>query len=940
MAAVSVRDKGFRCWRSNGKVVLRQFQKDLVREIRGRFEKQDVVSAEIYCAGGKTILGGAVGVPFLQAGKTILFISPKRDAFSHFENELNRVFYPYGKPLPGIPPDAVSACYDPSDFAFPFTEQVHIVTPYDLVAPRAGENERKAIESALKNAGLVILDEVHRMPEDKEGDTVIIGKVEPIVRELAIANGAKVLTLTGTHFRADGKSPFGVDEPDVVRTCQDLILEGCLPNLYGFPVALEAEGLKSVRERPNFLSLKYTKEGRRRNLEQVVDIIMQTVEIEAASCPAGMTPCGHAIFVGSQDDARDICRMLNERMGWEAFVPYVSDEVANGDRLDVQARLCDGRLRGYATVMMGAESINVPRLKYAHLVARITSPNKLMQAMGRVMRLPSADDAELLAVKDKAVVVDYQVRKKKILKLAMGIRDIASLGSSRKDGPLFGGPVFESPGAAPLPSNHGLTLGEYEEWLFQTGERMTTVQKKEALLALPPGSPKPKDNTPLGRGLRRYTSPGNYSYDAEFDLQIREKQPQWWYGCSWRKKEALLALSPGSPRPKGNTPLGRALHNYTQPSSKSYDAEFDLQIRKKQPQWFRDFIPMTQRKAALLALPPGSPKPKDNTPLGRALRKYTHPESPFYDSELHVRLYKKQPQWRSACEKKAALLALPPGSPKPKWNTPLGRALQTYTKPSSSSYDSKLRAALEEKQPQWKPCFRKKVLLALPPGSPKPKRNTPLGDALASYTEPSSLSYDVVFHAQVKKKHRRWKFRATVHSYCEERKKELMELLETPGSPKPKGNTPLGRVLAHCTNPAAASYDAALDARAKEKWGDASFEKRLSEKRKKEALLALPLGSPKPKDNTPLGKALRRYVQPSSSSYDAVFHAQVRERHPCWADTAIKKKEALLALPPGSPRPKWNTPLGRALSRYTIPSSKSYDAVFHAQVKKRHPQWS
>jgi len=36
------------------------------------------------------------------------------------------------------------------------------------------------------------------------------------------------------------------------------------------------------------------------------------------------------------------------------------------------------------------ESINVPRLKYCHLVARITSGTKLMQAVGRVMRLSSS----------------------------------------------------------------------------------------------------------------------------------------------------------------------------------------------------------------------------------------------------------------------------------------------------------------------------------------------------------------------------------------------------------------------------------------------------------------------------------------------------------------------------------------------------------------------
>jgi hypothetical protein len=166
-------------------------------------------------------------------------------------------------------------------------------------------------------------------------------------------------------------------------------------------------------------------------------------------------------------------------------------------------------LLGYATVMMGAESINVPRLKYAHLVARILSPNKLMQAVGRVMRLPDDKDAELKAVKDKAVVIDYQVRKKKILKLAMGIRDIARLGGSQipEDELPFGGAVFQPripTVKVPVP-DLSLKLGEYEEWMTRTGEGPDVDEKKRLLLAMPVGCPRPKSKyyRPLSKRGRR-----------------------------------------------------------------------------------------------------------------------------------------------------------------------------------------------------------------------------------------------------------------------------------------------------------------------------------------------------------------------------------------------------------------------------------------------------
>jgi len=503
-AAIPVRDQGLLYWQSDGKVTLRPFQAEVTARVHELFAQQDVVSAEIYCAGGKTILAATIALPYLEDGKKVIFVSPKRDAFDHFETEFRRVLYPEGEPLDGIPQDAIYARHDVGEFAFPHTEQVYIVTHYDLVDPHATVNERKGIDAALAGAGLVIIDEVHKMPEDNAEETKIIGKVEPIVRTGAMAKGAKVLTLTGTHYRADNKSPFGIREPDITKTCQDLILQGCLPNLYGYPVPISADGLAKVVKETDFLRLKFSRSGRLRYMKEVVKVMLETVEIEAKSCGA-MKPCGHAIFVARQEDARCFCKLLNEGLGREAFVAYVSDEIPKEERQDVQERLRDGRLLGYATVMMGAESINVPRLKYAHLVARILSPNKLMQAVGRVMRLPDDSDTELKAVKDKAVVIDYQVRKKKILKLAMGIRDIAKLGGSQVGELPFGGAVFQPRVPAvklPVPLGLSLMLGDYEKWMTQTGEGPDAEEKKQLFLAMPVGCPRPKSKYHYPRSKR------------------------------------------------------------------------------------------------------------------------------------------------------------------------------------------------------------------------------------------------------------------------------------------------------------------------------------------------------------------------------------------------------------------------------------------------------
>jgi hypothetical protein len=112
------------------------------------------------------------------------------------------------------------------------------------------------------------------------------------------------------------------------------------------------------------------------------------------------------------------------------------------------------------------------------------------------------------------------------------------------------------------------------------------------------GEPRPassgKNKHPLGRVLLDYTRPSSKSYDPVFTAEIKALRPDWFVSQSdiaARNKVELKAMAlRGEPRPSAGPsnkhPLGKALCNYTDLSSKSYDPGFDQEIRALRPDWF------------------------------------------------------------------------------------------------------------------------------------------------------------------------------------------------------------------------------------------------------------------------------------------------------------------------------------------------------------------
>jgi hypothetical protein len=169
--------------------------------------------------------------------------------------------------------------------------------------------------------------------------------------------------------------------------------------------------------------------------------------------------------------------------------------------------------------------------------------------------------------------------------------------------------------------------------------------KKAQLLALEAGASRPRleENYSLARALAAYTCKTCPSYDPVFDARIRERHPDWFRQRKPAESLAeLLALDVGAPRPRRSDPLGRILGDYTRRTSAVYHRAFDDEIRKRQPGWFMSSADV--KKAQMLALPVGAPRPSER-PLSTALIRYTCPRNPAYDPVFDTEVRNRHPGW-------------------------------------------------------------------------------------------------------------------------------------------------------------------------------------------------------------------------------------------------------------------------------------------------------
>jgi hypothetical protein len=154
---------------------------------------------------------------------------------------------------------------------------------------------------------------------------------------------------------------------------------------------------------------------------------------------------------------------------------------------------------------------------------------------------------------------------------------------------------------------------------------------------------------PLATSLFHYTNPNSQTYDPEFDKKIRRLAPDWFVNTANEKKKQLLEMAKnGEPRPVYKKhPLGQVLGFYTNPGS-CYDLEFDKEIRKVAPNWFvtQSDIASDKKKRLLEIARNKEPRPNQKKHLlGMSFCTYTNPKSNCYDPEFDKEIRKLCPEW-------------------------------------------------------------------------------------------------------------------------------------------------------------------------------------------------------------------------------------------------------------------------------------------------------
>lgn len=762
---------------THGRFKPRPYQRVIATDISKLFSRKQCVGIEVYCGGGKTTIGAMAMLDILKAHPHghIVFVSPNRASFPHFQKEVERVFKD-------------KARVDIEKY-FRVDCNIHVKTHYEFVTAQEAKGRTPA-SVVLKDTVLFVVDEAHRYPEDVENTTEIIGRVYDSITDRINRQKCSVLAMTATFDRTDGKLPFGIEQPDIRYTMNDLIQAGYAPDLRGYfvPVALHKSVNTKISGDDIVLddSDKVIKKIRKHinaYYRQISDVIVGLCEVDPEF--------GHCVFVSRQKDANRLTVELNQRLGYEAdgsnggFVCLVSGNGTMRDRQEMIATMKQSKKHiGYVTCNIGAESIDIPSLKYCHIVAQTKSKVRLMQMVGRIARKFEG--------KRDCVVVDYKIMKAKIIQYALGIADIARK-NELDPAKIKNGGFIARTKTPNLPSNCSLTLGEIQDWVVrETYEPNSADLNKEKLLEMarrgeerPSATSKDPEIRKLGIALGNYTRSYSGTYDPEFTTQISNLVPHWFDMTASTKAILLEMAQRGDKRPSQHNKdpkickLGRALSNYTSPPGGCYDLEFTAKIRELASHWFTDTA--KEKKAVLLDMAAGGdkkPSQHDKDPniriLGCALSQYIRKTSKSYDPDFTTKIRKIATRWfiHTSVENKAKLLEMaqqgekkPSGSAKDPKIRKMGMSLSCYIRPTSGCYDPDFAAKIRKLAPHWfvdTASENKAILLDMarrgekrPSASDKDPIIRKLGQAVQTYTGRDG-KYDPDFIARIRKLAPHW----------------------------------------------------------------------------------------------------------------------------------------------------------------------------------------
>lgn len=418
-------------------------------------------SLELWTGAGKSILAADISLRFLAAGKKVIFICPNRTGLGVAGD---------GEELK---PDGIIGKFDilfrskaPNTYQFGALNEttalndIHFFLPHKFIEL----SKTSLFKRLMDEVGILIVDEAHHFPEDPEGHQVLYGKIESLAREHFLGVGKKVITLTATHGRMDGKRVFGKHEPDFKISVYDAIQMGYCPVIHGISAYIDMPAPRaSVRKSDFDLGFRGKELGK--YLQKVAG---RMIEVQKRHPKAQF-----CAFVRTRREANRLVRIWNHVAKKLGFLPIVAltCDVPEGIRHQHKTGLDEKKYQGYVTCDVGSESIDIPALEIVHLIRRTKSIRKLVQSIGRALRLPVG--------KVRALIVDYNVQEGKIIQACKGLVDYAIFqGAKPSARRISGGPLFLIEGSLD-PDLSGPELEEERPLLVKVLRRFKPLEPGE-----------------------------------------------------------------------------------------------------------------------------------------------------------------------------------------------------------------------------------------------------------------------------------------------------------------------------------------------------------------------------------------------------------------------------------------------------------------------------
>jgi superfamily II DNA or RNA helicase len=362
---------------------------------------------ELGVGSGKTIVAAKAALIFLRLGKKVIYVCPSGMALGNVNNgiikEFHRVFEQEarGKFILG-------KINDPSP-----VNDVFFFTPIVFSRMKASKDvpDRKLFHSIVGSSGLFVVDEAHHFPDDDSDDLTIFNQLFKIASKYF--KNKKVITLTGTHGRMDGKRVWK-DEADFKFPIQRVVNAGRCPDIYWAQVYLGGMDFSDAKLAGTNYELGLKASDRDRYWDLVTGVMVSTWNRYKKSMCA---------FVRLIEEAELLVRKFNKASGLgDAGMVALSKDTTAEERQKVVEDICSGKKMGYITVGVGAEAINIPPLEIVHLIRRSRSSNRNVQAIGRALRMFKG--------KKRCLIINYQVEKSSIIKACVGISDFVEKSGS------------------------------------------------------------------------------------------------------------------------------------------------------------------------------------------------------------------------------------------------------------------------------------------------------------------------------------------------------------------------------------------------------------------------------------------------------------------------------------------------------------------------------